>query len=301
MEKEELLDCIINEEDYRILLESAFSETVNYLKSTMHKEVRKFRKEDEVFLKRHHKIWNEGFVVSEAMYLFCYEAAEDYVQYVDNLEDVIKKQHQFVFVAMHNIHGRALQEFLEIITLMKNGFADGAYARWRSMYELSVIATFIIENGEEVAQAYIEACDSDDQYDWAKKSHKFDYQKHNHISFKDIVKNCSFNSKVWNKQYRLANKIIHASSQGTFGRLSNMKLNNVILTGRCDYGITTPAEHSAISLAQISIMFFNIFPNSDSLLAMNCIDEWVDIVREIYFKIHDETFPEDEPINFLKK
>ena len=39
---------------------------------------------------------------------------------------------------MLHIHGRALQQFLEIIILMKNGFADGAYASWRSVFELII-------------------------------------------------------------------------------------------------------------------------------------------------------------------
>lgn len=59
------------------------------------------------------------------------------------------------YTALKYIHGRGLQQFLEIITLMKNGFADGAYSRWRSLYELNIIASFISEYGEEIAEAYI--------------------------------------------------------------------------------------------------------------------------------------------------
>ena len=93
------------------------------------------------------------------MYIMTLEAVEAYVNYVNDLSYEEKFKHHNTFTAMLHIHGRALQEFLEIITLMKNGFADGAYARWRSMYELSIIASFITENGEKVAKEFIEAID----------------------------------------------------------------------------------------------------------------------------------------------
>lgn len=58
--------------------------------------------------------------------------------------------------------------YLEILTLVKNGLADGAFARWRSLFELSVISNFISSNSEEVAKAYYEASEGDGKwYDWA--------------------------------------------------------------------------------------------------------------------------------------
>ncbi|HEO3505334.1 TPA: hypothetical protein VAU52_002138, partial [Streptococcus agalactiae] len=121
--------------------------------------------------------------------------------------------------------------------------------------------------------------------------------------FNDIQTHCDMNTKVWRKQYDLANKTVHASPQGTFARLGNMKTENIIPVGRSDYGITTPAEHSAISLAQITSMFLNIFPYGDGIVAIKNINNWIDVVREIYFKTHDEVFPEAPPLwnNDLEK
>lgn len=75
-----------------------------------------------------------------------------------------------------------------------------------------------------------------------------------------------------------------------------MEDNEVISVGRSDYGITTPAEHAAISLVQISIMFFTIFSFGNIMVAINGIKDWIDVIREIYFKSHDEIFPDDEPL-----
>ena len=277
-------------------------DTTQYMRETMFEEVMAFRAEEDEFIIKQEQKWYKGFVASEAMYIMTLEAVEAYVNYVNDLSYEEKFKHHNTFTAMLHIHGRALQEFLEIITLMKNGFADGAYARWRSMYELSIIASFITENGEKVAKEIIEASESDDRYEWARASGLFSPRK-KYISFNDIQTHCNMNTKVWRKQYDLANKTVHASPQGTFARLGNMRTENVIPVGRSDYGMTTPAEHSAISLAQITSMFLNIFPYGDGLLAMQNINNWIDVIREIYFKTHDEVFPEAQPLwsNVLEK
>lgn len=279
--------------------EKAYSEiadnTVSYMKDTMYQEVMFFRTEEQEFLARQEQTWCNAFVASEAMYIMVLDAAEGYVKYVDGLDDKNKEAKVFSFTAMLHIHGRALQEYLEIITLMKNGFADGAYARWRSMYELTIISSFINKYGEKVAKSYIDAYDTQDRYEWARSSGIFSLHK-KYISFNDIQKSCDINTSIWRGEYELANRTIHASSQGTFARLGSMGTKNIISVGRSNYGITTPGEHSAISLAQITTMFFSIFPNGDGVVAMKYINEWINVIREKYFKTHDEVFPDDEPL-----
>ena len=280
---------------FREIIFEMADDTTRYMRETMYEEVMFFRAEEEEFIVRQEQKWYRGFVASEAMYIMTLKISESYIQYVNDISIEEKTKHNNTFLAMLHIHGRALQEFLEIITLMKNGFADGAYARWRSMYELSIIASFITANGENVAKAFIEASETDDRYEWARASNLFSSKKR-YISFNDIQIHCNMNTKVWRKQYDLANKTIHASPQGTFARLGNMKTENIIPVGRSDYGMTTPAEHSAISLAQITCMFLNIFPYGDGIVAMKNINNWIDVIREIYFKTHDEVFPEDQPL-----
>lgn len=152
-------------------------DTTQYMRETMFEEVMAFRAEEDEFIIKQEQKWYKGFVASEAMYIMTLEAVEAYVNYVNDLSYEEKFKHHNTFTAMLHIHGRALQEFLEIITLMKNGFADGAYARWRSMYELSIIASFITENGEKVAKEFIEASESDDRYEWARASGLFSPRK----------------------------------------------------------------------------------------------------------------------------
>ncbi|MCH8147778.1 MAG: hypothetical protein IH987_07265 [Planctomycetes bacterium] len=55
---------------------------------------------------------------------------------------------------MLHLHARACQVVFEIITLMENGLADGAMARWRTLHEITVVATILAEHGEELAIRY---------------------------------------------------------------------------------------------------------------------------------------------------
>ena len=53
--------------------------------------------------------------------------------------------------------------------MIRLGFADGAYARWRSLYELCVYADFIKHQGEQIAKQYIEQSETDESNcRWAK-------------------------------------------------------------------------------------------------------------------------------------
>ena len=57
--------------------------------------------------------------------------------------------------ALFGLHARGCQVAFEVLTLLSNGYADGAHARWRTLHELAVIAFFIMEEGDEVAEKYL--------------------------------------------------------------------------------------------------------------------------------------------------
>lgn len=69
-----------------------------------------------------------------------------------------------------------------------------------------------------------------------------------------------------------------------------------MLVGRSNFGFTTPAEHSAISLAQITADFLTIHESGDALVSVSYINNWIDIIKEEYFKTHDSLFPNEEKL-----
>lgn len=57
--------------------------------------------------------------------------------------------------ALSRLHMRACQVTAEIICLLENGFADAAMSRWRTLYEISIIATLLADGGDELADRYL--------------------------------------------------------------------------------------------------------------------------------------------------
>jgi hypothetical protein len=300
-EADEIIDSVSSLDLTKItkdLAETMSTDITQHMIDTMYEQVFYFRAEEAEFLARMEQKWHSAFVSSEVFYILVLEATQEYFEEVKKLDEKIFENKKFCFHALQHLQARGLQQFLEITTLIKGGFADGAYARWRSMYELSVISSFISENGEKVAKSFIEASDSEDRYDWAKSSGLFKekVKKGWHITFSDIERKVDMNNLAWKSQYVLANQIVHASPQGTFKRLGNFENINLIPAGRSDYGITTPAEHSAISLAMITVIFFATFSPGDTIVSMKYIMNWLDVIREKYFKAHDDIFPADEKL-----
>ncbi len=60
-----------------------------------------------------------------------------------------------VFPVLANLHARACQVSSEILVLLRFGLSEGAFARWRTLYELSAVSQFIKKNGKEVAERYL--------------------------------------------------------------------------------------------------------------------------------------------------
>lgn len=56
------------------------------------------------------------------------------------LKNVVNDENFFKHDALIQMHARALQISNEILVLLKSGYADGAYSRWRTLHELTVLS-----------------------------------------------------------------------------------------------------------------------------------------------------------------
>ena len=183
------------------------------------------------------------------------------------------------------------QQYLEISALIKNGFSDGAFARWRSMHELSVISSFILKYGEEVAEKFIEAQSTEDRYDWAMVSGAFRENKR-HVTFGDILKLTDMNDDVWKENYTVANQTVHASPQGTFGRLGAPEGDSKS-SYRSGYGIAAPAIQCANTLALVSSMLFSVFQDEKTIRKMTLAANWLEELTDVYLRTHEKLFGEE--------
>ena len=99
------------------------------------------------------EVWSEAL---DCLYLFLQTGLRFGTMYID--EHVAKSENndEALFEVLTRLHARACQIGFEIHSLLSNGFADGAVARWRTLYEVCIIAHFISDRGNEVAERYLE-------------------------------------------------------------------------------------------------------------------------------------------------
>lgn len=266
-------------------------DSTHYFEKVMYKNVLQDRARTAEFLAQNDRIWQEGFVVSEALHAIVLERAKKIDEYAKNMKERPREE-KVRFRVLRELFGRACQQYLEIIFLLKAGFADGAYARWRSLYEISVIADFISNNDGSVAEAYYTATFSgEDRYIWARAAPCFSEKRK--ITFEDIKKHCRFANEKWTQHYRTANKIIHASPQGTFRRIGDTPTRRrMISVGHSVYGLAVPAINAAISLAVVASILFLEINNGDSIAYIKSTSKWVDIIRQKYVEIENRHFKE---------
>lgn len=259
--------------------------------NSVYTEIAKMRAQEKSFQGYFKENWGQAFLISECFYVLINQATNSYESLISSLSPNTKNNKLNTYTALLTLQKRAVQQYLEILTLIKNGFSDGAFARWRSMYELSVISSFILKYGERVAEKFIVASDSQDRYDWAMECGEFSENKR-HVTFGDILKLCDMDVEVWRENYTVANQTVHASPQGTFGRLG---VQDGISddSPRNGYGIAAPAIQSASTLALISTMLFSVFPEEKTMERMSGTARMLDELIEIYSNIQDRLFPEN--------
>lgn len=286
------------ENAYSTLIEQMMKDCISSLHNNLYERVLRERANNARFVVHNEQLWQKGFVASEMMYLIVLEAAEDYRKIFNELPDEQKQEIQYRYTTICQLHGRACQQYLEILCLLKAGFADGAFARWRSMYELCVVAQFIAQNDEIVAKAYWGESfrKNTPEYKWAKKSPCFAHSDKG-IRFHDLLNACTPMTKKWEKQYGLANMTVHAAPQGTFARLGKPQDLDIVAVGPSDYGLAMPAVNSAIVLAIISAIYFTLLHSGDGTLYAKVASSWVDKIRDTYSEIEKNSFSKDDAEN----
>lgn len=277
--------------------ETTSSDAVDTMKNTMYERAIEEQSKAEQFMEHNREIWGNGFVASETMYLIALEAGSDINAYARTLPEDQYRDKMYRYCVLGELYGRACQQYLEIIYLVKGGFADGAYARWRSLFELSVISEFIRNHDEKVAKAYYEASFTDDgRFGWAGAAPCFaNWKKPEKISFEDIKKQCSIATDSWNNQYKLANKVVHATPQGTFDRLGVPSgSRDFTPVGHSDYGVAPPAVNAALSLSSMAADYFGLARSGESIVYTRVLTKWASLIREYYAEIEAKCFNEQE-------
>ena len=276
------------EETYSDLIETLSQNLTETMESTMYEHVLEARAYTAEFLARQDQKWGKAFVASEALYLCILEATDNYHAFV--VSEHIGEQN-YTYYALKNIHGRALQIYKEILCLNQNGFADGALARWRSLYELSVVACFINKYGESIAQAFTNSLDSNGSNEWARTAPCFaEKRPKDRIRLQDLIDNCDID-EAWRSEYKFSNLFVHSSADATFFRLGAGGKSETIPVGHTDWGMSLPATNAANSLVLITIELFSIYTHGDSIAAGKTFFSWLERIEKYYKDVEEQCFP----------
>jgi len=121
-----------------ILNESADAECDILLKDIRRRKnalLRDAQKNQKRFSKHLNKRWGEVLVLLE---LFVLVSQEIGAEFNESIRNNAEKEISPRFEMLSRSHARSCQVALEILTLLQNGFADGAHARWRTLHEIAV-------------------------------------------------------------------------------------------------------------------------------------------------------------------
>ena len=114
-------------------------------------------------LRRYRETWNEFEKGIEDRWGEPLELLERLIIWSLDTGEAINREHRleaardqdFVFDAHTRLHARGVQIAMEIHSLLASGYADGAFARWRSLYELAITTSFIQESGQDAAERFL--------------------------------------------------------------------------------------------------------------------------------------------------
>ena len=263
------------------------------------------------------KIWGRPLDLLLAFIELSIEAVKECVYKDDTYDnDVVN--------TLARLHGRAIQISKEILILLRNGYADGADARWRTVHEIAVVVHILKEGGDEVVRRYLDHYDID-QYTNAKiyndhhndaaikisDSEMLELSKRKEElvvqygapfktqygwaadlldnkkpTFRDLEEFAEMNQM--RPYYRSASSNIHSGTSSIYHRLG-LDGYEKILAGPSPIGIEEPALSLVVSLNQITIPILTCNPNIDSSVISSALVQFRERTEGAFTSVYNNT------------
>lgn len=296
------------DEEFNEYIDCKIPELIESLSTGIASEIFKYctssnsdlKKQDKTTRKKIKEKYKEGIELLEAFLELNSKISSNtyskYFKIFDQLEDHIKLD------TLISIHVRGCQISNEIRTLIVNGYADGALARWRSLHELCVIFLFLYDNDYSLIEMYndyetIERLKKAREYQTYCEELGLEPLDDKDIEVLETEKECLVNlyGKDFAKSYgwtinilpegkrnfreiekrvgRDPFRVYYAwSSENIHPGVSAQKRKlglreeeqNYFLTNSHDYGFIDPIQLMAITLSDMSLVFLEM---EDSLLS----------------------------------
>lgn len=228
-----------------------------------------------------------------------------------------RKKDAELFEVIPRLHARSLQIAGEVRALLREGFADGALSRWRTIHELAVVAFFIVQEGNEMASRYLDHLDVDSYKAALGYERAASLLGHKKVSPRELAsltktvdalktkygkaftedygwsasslkgKSPNFANieeavrlERFRPYFRLASNTVHAGPKGAYFRLGTDEVD-VLLAGPSNVGLQEAARLTALSIAQITSCLLSMRPNLDSGV-------WTGVLLDLSNKVEEE-------------
>lgn len=208
------------------------------------------------------------------------------------------------------LHVRACQVTAEVLTLLENGFADGAMARWRTLHEICIVMLLMCEHGAPIAERYlehghVEAMAGKEQYIICNDALGFpSFSKAEYhaidVEYERVIARYgkAFQAPYgWAagfvppgkrgrvglgeleqaagrgalaSHYRMASQNVHAGPNALYYRLGLLGEPG-LLAGASDSGLTEPGQNTAMTFGLISILLIQDDVTMDHVIVMNAL------------------------------
>jgi len=282
------------------------------LKNKWSSEFRSQRREAADFQRRLYRRWGVALGLLKMLLTISREYGGSVNQ---ELRDTSTSTIPHLTEVLTRLHARACQIVDEILVLLTAGFADGAMARWRTLHEIAVIALFIGEHGEALAEQYVlhqhvESKRAMQDYIACQERLDYDPLKASEIeaterSYAEVIarfgrpfgtqygwaaQQLSSNKPLFSDieravgidhlraHYRMASHNVHANPKGVFFKLGLLEEAELLLAGPSNAGFADPGHSAAISLVQASTPLTLLHPTLDNVIVLRVM---VDLVDEI--------------------
>ena len=107
-------------------------------------------RETEQIIEDLDEVWIDALDALEVAIAFATTAGKDFrKKYYDKSDPMCE--------TLVRLQGRACRIASAICVLLKAGFPDDAYARWRTLYEIDIVGAFIEKFGAEAAESYLKS------------------------------------------------------------------------------------------------------------------------------------------------
>jgi Family of unknown function (DUF5677) len=264
--------------------------------------------------------WRKPIDLLEGLIEFCF-----YVGEKKRKELIRRSVFNIKRDALVKLHARSLLISNEIVALVRAGYADGAHARWRSLFELEVIAAFLSEQEERVSERYLkhEIMRGYKQLkNYQEYSARLGYEPFNEAALKQMQQDYEFMIEKYGKDFRyksgwewipskivsdrtlrglakhlkvdhfmpyydLSSNKIHGGPKGFYhmGLPSHLR-DRTLLIGPSIFGMTDSLHSTAISLQRATVSLIKQEANASNILEMKVIMKIVDEIGQSSLTAH---------------